>query len=343
MDSRKKYILPALCVSGIFLFIQATSVGSFESLVKKFTREHKIAALDESRITGNKEIISLGKSLFSDKRLSRNQNIACSSCHIEEKGFSNGEAFSSGTHGNTSVRHVPHLYNLAWQNNFFWDGRSASLEDQLKKVIGSKNELDMSLDEIVDRLQSDENLRSIFEKTFPGQGISKKTIQTSLIQYELSLSSGKSAYDRYLEGDSTAISKIQVKGLQLFISKANCISCHFGQNLSDGLFHNVGVITEDKGRHLIDKVGMANEFESRPYPFFSNFKAFKTPTLRNLSRTAPYFHNGSKKTIREVLDFYNKGGDNSDRTGVAKEIKPLQLSEEELIALEAFLESLTGY
>jgi cytochrome c peroxidase len=327
----------------LLLFLQASLPRqSFDSLVKKFSREKKLAPLDPQRVRLQAEEIQLGKELFSDVRFSRNKNIACATCHLEKNGFGNGQSFSVGTHGQTTKRHVPHLFNLAWQQSFFWDGRVSSLEEQLKAVIASKDELDMTIEEVVQRLNSDTALVTKFRRIYPTEGITKKTVSKSIIQYELSLQALNSRYDRFLLGDTGSLRPNEKRGLELFLDKAGCINCHFGQNLSDGKFHNVGVITDDKGRHPIDKIGMANEFESRPYPFFSNFKAFKTPTLRNLSLTAPYFHNGSKATLREVLDFYNQGGDNSDRTGVAKEIKPLHLSSSELDDLEAFLMSLTG-
>ena len=113
-------------------------------------------------------------------------------------------------------------------------------------------------------------------------------------------------------------------------------------NLSDNAFHNVGVKTNDLGRSEFDKIGMKNEFESTPYPFFSTFKAFRTPSLRNIGNTAPYFHDGSKKTLRDVLENYIKGGENPDKTGLAKEVKPLDLNEQEIESLLDFLNTLSS-
>ncbi|MCU0428555.1 MAG: c-type cytochrome [Cytophagaceae bacterium] len=308
----------------------------------RLKRSGKLGTLNYESKKINADKAALGKLLFFDKRLSRNNNISCATCHVPELGFSNGQASSQGTHGKTLIRHVPHLYNLAWQHNFFWDGRAVHLEDQLKAVIESKDEMDMSLEEISVRLQSDSQLTQHFLSLFPGSGINPNSISQSLLEFERSIMAGPSRFDAFLEGDSSALQASEQRGLLLFSGKAGCIKCHSGAQFTDGMFHNVGVITEDLGRHRIDKIGMANEFESRPYPFFSNYKAFKTPTLRNLSFTAPYFHNGSKSELQEVIRFYNRGGDNPDRTGVAKEIKPLHLTDEEMHDLESFLRSLSA-
>ncbi len=234
------------------------------------------------------------------------------------------------------------MYNLSLNTSLFWDGRASTLEEQVAKVISSKDEMDMNFKTLLERLNGDEAYLKKFEAVYQEKEISRQSVIRAIVAYERTIVVMDSPYDRFIQGDSNALTLVQKKGMNLFIGKANCIACHQGKNLTDNSFHNVGVRTNDLGRHAIDKVGMNNEFESTPYPFFSMFKAFKTPSLRNVQTTAPYFHDGSKKTLREVLDLYNKGGENPDKTGLAKEINPLNLEESELEALEKFLEAFTS-
>jgi cytochrome c peroxidase len=313
----------------------------FSEKVSLLMKKNKLKAISLSQMRDTTAVYNIGKQLFYDNRLSRNNNISCASCHVPEKGLSNGLSKGIGTHGNMTKRNVPHLYNLTFNQHFFWDGRANSLQEQLDKVVSSKDELDMSYKEIIERLKQDTAMIRRFEQAFPKDGLSKKTLCQSIIAYEKGFLLGDSDYDRYLGGDTNALNVVQKRGLEVFVGKANCVACHFGSNLSDGLFHNVGVRTDDIGRAEIDKIGMSKEFESNPYPFFSTFKAFRTPSLRNVSNTSPYFHDGSKKTLREVVDSYNKGGDNPDKTGLAKEMVPLHLTEEEIDDLLAFLDALS--
>ncbi len=318
------------------------------SVIQNLLKTHKLAAIDSSFIKKNladnssAPIIALGNKLFYDSLLSKNKNISCGSCHIPKKGFSNNVNLGTGTHGTTLSRNVPHLYNLALGKTFFWDGRATTLEEQLDMVITSKDELDMNYKELVVRLQSDSIYSSLFQKNFPEEGITKKTIKKAIISYEKTLVASDSKFDKFINGDTIVFNEQEKNGFLLFTGKANCIACHKGANLTDNLFHNVGVKTTDVGRMKIDKVGMSKEFESTPYPFFSTFKAFKTPSLRNIKLTGPYFHDGSKASIKEVIKFYNKGGENTDLTGLAKEIVPLNLTEEEIDHLEAFLNTFTS-
>ena len=319
-------------------------LADFEERLAQLKRLKKVASItlnEGDKIEDSKEV-ELGKILFNDRRFSKNNNLSCASCHIPEKGFSNGEAFAVGTDGNTLTRHVPHLYNLKRNISFFWDGRATSLEEQLGMVLKSKTELDMTFKEVIARLEKDEAMKAKFLEVFPKDAISKSTITKSIVAYEKSIVAGDSHYDQFLEGDKNALTELEHAGLALFIGKANCIACHNGPNLTDNAFHNVGIKTNDLGRQAVDKIGMNKEFESSPYPFFSTFKAFKTPSLRNAALSAPYFHNGSKKTLAEVVAFYNSGGENPNKSGLAKEIVPLNLTDDETAALIAFLKALSS-
>ncbi len=330
-------------ISFFCLSIVTIHVDTLQDKIQQLRKDKKLVSYhpEKRKIKNDKytniSIVALGKKLFEDSIMSKNNNVSCATCHIESKGFANGEAFGIGTHGNNTKRHVPHIYNMESNTSYFWDGRATTMEEQLSKVISSKDELDMNYSELILRLNKNSYYKSKFDSLFPENGISKSTISKAIISYEKSIKAVDSNFDRYLDGDSSVLTAVQKKGFELFITKANCIACHNGENLTDGVFHNVGVKTNDLGRSIIDKIGMSNEFNSTPYPFFSTFKAFKTPSLRNVKLSAPYFHDGSKKTLREVVEFYNKGGENPDQTGLAKEIHPLNLDNEEIEALVNFL------
>lgn len=338
-------------IGSLSFFLVAFSIVKEQNLnntVKQLKRSGRVAVFDSvatwEKIYSSCDSaeIELGKKLFFEKSLSKENNISCSSCHISEKGFSNGEAFGKGTHGNLTTRNVPHLYNLIKAQTFFWDGRANSLEEQLLVVLTSQDEMDITFDEVIERLKKNQNFTAEFSKIYPNKGITKNTITKAIVAYEKTILSFNSPYDDFIKGDTNALTVNQKKGMEIFMGKANCIACHNGANLTDNQFHNTGLNTSDIGRGKVDKIGMSKEFESTPYPFFSTFKAFKTPSLRNVSLSSPYFHSGSKKTLREVIEkVYNVGGENIDKTGLAKEIKPLGLDDQEISALVSFLESFT--
>lgn len=317
-------------------------------VIQNLLKSHKLAPIDSTFIkkhfaeNSSVEIIALGKKIFYDSIVSINKNFACGSCHNPAQGFSNNTSLGIGTHGATLKRNIPHLYNLALAKTFFWDGRATTLDEQLDMVIESKDELDMNYKELTSRLAAEPTYFSSFNACFPQEGITKKTIKKAIISYEKTLVAYNSRFDKFITGDTIQYSANEKAGFLLFTGKANCIACHKGANLTDNFFHNVGVKTADVGRLKIDKVGMGKEFESTPYPFFSTFKAFKTPSLRNVKLTAPYFHDGSKASIKDVIKFYNRGGETTDLTGLAKEIVPLNLTDEEMVNLEAFLNTLTS-
>jgi len=333
----------------IFVIILTSSIGLDK---KKYPSIHKklkfLGMLDSSsirypnKVKPSKAEIDLGKQLFFEKRISKNMNLSCATCHIPEKGYSNGIAFAKGTHGVELTRHVPSIYNLNWKKNYFWDGRAINLKDQLEKVLKNEAEMDLPIDSVVQRLKAIPDYVSKFKQVFPKKGLHKSTFTKAMLSFESSILSYGSRFDKFYAGDTAVFNKQEIDGLELFLGKANCISCHKGANFSNEEFHNVGVITDDLGRQKIDRIGGKKEFEMTPYPFFATYKAFKTPSLRNVEFSAPYFHNGSEATLEDVIDFYNRGGRNKDRTGVAKEIKPLGLTYDERQAIVAFLKTLTS-
>ncbi len=295
----------------------------------------------KSKATSYEEKLVLGRSLFFDPTLSKNKNIACASCHKPSNSFADNIRFSVGTNGETLPRNTPALTSLSGQVNFFLDGRATSLKEQLNDVLTNPKEMDMTIEELLNRINASSSYRSSFNSIYGTSSISYKQIEECILIYEKSLVSNSSKFDRFFAGDTNVFSNLEKLGLSLFVGKANCIECHKGPNFRDNEFHNIGIVTDDVGRQNIDKVGVKNEFEMTPYPFFATHKAFKTPSLRNVANTAPYFHNGSAKTLQDVIENYDKGGLSQDRTGIAKAIRPIGLSVKEKEALEAFLNTLS--
>jgi cytochrome c peroxidase len=283
--------------------------------------------------------IQLGRSLFFEPRLSSNDKVSCGTCHKPERGFADGLRVSIGVSGTPLRRHTPHLYNLAWNHTFFWDGRVSSLEEQAVAPIRNPDEMGMPADTAAAKLRGIDRYAAMFGDVFPKSGVTMGNIARALSAFERTIVSHDSPADRYAAGETSALDERAVRGRALFFGRARCITCHSGLNFTDGLFHNTGVMGDDIGRAAFDRVG---EFQMRPYPFFQMKRAFKTPSLRNVALTAPYQHDGSEATLLEVVTFYNKGGRDPQSYGKALDIRPLNLTDAGLQDLVAFLESLTG-
>lgn len=253
------------------------------------------------------EKIALGRRLFFDRRLSRDGSIACSSCHDPERAFSDGRSVAIGVFGRQGRRNAPALINRGYGRSFFWDGRVATLEEQVLKPIQDPNEMDMSPSEAAARVS-----------------LTPKEISRALASYVRSILSGDSRFDRFINGDRSALSVEEQAGLQLFRGKANCVACHVGPNFTDERLHNTGVAWRD-GKFTDAGAGQGN---------------FKTPTLREVARTAPYMHDGSLATLEDVIEYYDRGGNRNP--GLDPEIRPLHLSSAEKQNLVAFLRCLNG-
>jgi cytochrome c peroxidase len=271
------------------------------------------------------EEIELGTTLFFEKKLSGSQRISCATCHDPTQGFSDSRPQSINDQGNTMLRNAPHLYNLAWNRVLFWDGRAGSLDTMALSPIMEPNNMNLPLDTMVKRLQSIPYYAERFEDLYP-DGLTAENVGKAISAFQRSLISRDSAFDRYLRGDDAAMSAKALRGLMLFVGKANCTTCHDGVNFTDESFHNIGIVTSDIGRGKFEK---GTHFQY----------AFKTPGLRNVALTGPYMHDGSIKTLREIVQFYDKGG--KRREGIDRQIAPLHLTDEESDELVAFLEALT--
>lgn len=271
------------------------------------------------------EKVALGKQLYFETRLSKDNTMSCATCHDPAKGFSNGEAFARGVRGELGGRNTPTIINSAYSDLQFWDGRAAHLEGQALGPIANPVEMDLSIDEAVKRINAIAGYREQFQKVF-GSECNADNLAKAIAAFERTILSGDAPYDRFKAGDQTALSEAAQRGLKLFNGKANCSSCHSGPNFMDGAFHNLGVNfdkeTPDFGRHVVSK-------------FEGDKGAFKTPTLREIHRTAPYMHDGSHKTLEEVVDYYDKGGTPNDY--LDEEIFELKLTAQEKADIVTFL------
>ena len=281
------------------------------------------------------QLVKLGEKLFFDTLLSSTKTVSCATCHKPEYSFSDPVRFSKGVSNQYLERHTPHLINIFSNNSFFWDGRSPSLENQALQPISNMDEMGLPLKEMIKRLENDKNYPKLFLIAFPKSGITPKNVAIAIAEFERTIIADNTPFDKFIAGDKKALSKNEQLGMELFFSKkTNCSKCHSGNNFTDSQFHNTGIIGDDLGRAEIDRHG---EFRMRPYPFFHTQKAFKTPSLRNISLTAPYMHNGALETLEEVLDTYNKGGQDQESYGISLDIKPLGLTTQEIENLLIFL------
>lgn len=275
----------------------------------------------------------LGKALYFDKRLSADGTVSCATCHDPRKGWTDQSPVSAGIHGQKGGRSAPTVLNSAYYDLQFWDGRAKTLEDQAKGPIQNPIEMGFTHDACVAKLKSIKGYGKLFKAAFGSETIDIDRVAKAIATFERTVLTGNSPYDKWQAGDKKAMSAAAARGHDLFHGKANCAICHDGFNFSDSDFHNLGV-------------GMAKELAKPDLGRYDQTKAeddkgkFKTPTLRNLKYTAPYMHDGSQKTLAEVVDFYDRGGEkNAQLDG---RIKPLKLTKEERADLLAFLDALNG-
>jgi cytochrome c peroxidase len=273
----------------------------------------------------SKAKIALGKQLYFDARLSGDDTISCASCHDPKKGWSNGSAFATGVRGQVGGRSAPTIINSGYQYFQFWDGRAHHVEGQALGPIQNPIEMDLTLKDLVTKLNKIEGYQSQFQDVF-GTDVTSEGIAKAIGAFERTVLSGNAPFDRFKKGDKTALSDAAERGRKLFFGKGNCSACHSGSNFTDGGFHNLGIGIKDANPDL----GRFLETDIE-----GDRGSFKTPTLREIARTAPYMHNGSLKTLEDVIDFYDKGGiENPQRD---EEISPLKLTDQQKADLITFL------
>jgi cytochrome c peroxidase len=270
----------------------------------------------------------LGKRLFFDRRLSRNNEVSCSTCHRQEHAFAEPEAVSIGVDQRRGTRNAPALVNLAWGESFFWDGSTKTLEEQTGKPIEHPDEMDLALGDAVARLAADASYVADFTAAYDA-GPDATSLRKALASFIRTLVSGNSAYDRYLRGDDEDFGEQERRGETIFLSeRGGCFHCHPAGMLTNEGFSNNGTFQPggDAGRQLI--TGRSGDIGK-----------FKVPGLRNIENSAPYMHDGSLSSLEAVIDHYDRGGLGDITTD--PQIEPLGLSADEKADLVAFLRALT--
>ena len=288
--------------------------------------------------------VRLGRWLFYDKRLSSDKSVACSSCHRPEYAFSEPTPVSSGIRGQKGGRKAPSFINQAvtLYPNFFWDGRARSLEDQALGPIANPIEMGNTHGAMVETLSHISGYAPYFKEAFGTPDITKERVAKAIADYERTRMSGNSPWDRWrYNREESAVTADVKQGHELFNGKANCAQCHLGNNFTDGQFHNIGVGWVEKTKSFKDEGRWAISKDLGEEARAGDRGAFKTPTLREVTKHAPYMHDGSVATLRDVVEFYNRGGEKNP--WLDAKVKPLNLTEAEINALVAFMQALEGH
>jgi cytochrome c peroxidase len=286
------------------------------------------------------QTIALGRKLFYDTRLSKDNTLACASCHNPNLGFTDGRSLSLGVGGMKGVRNAPTLLNAAYSQLQFWDGRASGLEEQSADPIANPIEMNQTHKVSVSKIGADPAYKAEFEQAFGPGPVTLEKIEKSLASFERTLLSGNSPFDRYeFGGDKKALTPGAIRGLAIFVDpkKGNCATCHTMDPtyalFTDGRFHNTGEGVNGEGEfNDLGRFGQTKLEADRG--------AFKTPTLRNVALTGPYMHDGSLKTLKDVVAFYAGGGNSNP--DLDKEIKAISLSGQDRADLVEFLQELTG-
>ena len=322
---------------------------------------------DDNPVTEDK--VQLGRKLFFDRRLSANNTLSCAMCHIAEQGFAQNELKTPvGMQGKSVRRNAPTIYNTAYLNRLFHDGREFSLENQVWAPLLAVNEMgNLSIGTVIERIRSLADYDDLFERAF-GRGPDIQTIGMALASYERTLVSGNSSFDRWYFGkDKTTIGESAQRGFALFRGKARCIACHTVAQkfalFTDDDFHNTGIgyyatmrpasakleVLLAPGRPERVETDILRATGTEQFHDLGRYEVtglpadrwrYRTPTLRNVALTAPYMHDGSLPSLRDVLLFYNRGGVPNEVLDPL--ISPLGLSDAEIDDLLSFLQSLTG-
>ncbi|MFM7034483.1 MAG: cytochrome-c peroxidase [Planctomycetia bacterium] len=283
----------------------------------------------------------LGRTLFFDPRLSRSGQMACTSCHDPDLAWTDGRRVSFGHALTPLARNAPSINNVAFQSTLSWDGQAASIEEQTARVLLTPQEMHVDCDDIVASLERSEGYRERFEAAFGDDALSFDRIVQALACFQRTIIGGDSRFDRFVEGDHTALTDAEVIGLDLFRREARCMNCHHGPLFSDGRFHDLGL--SYYGRRLED----LGRFNVTGDP--ADVGRFRTPSLRDVTRTGPLMHNGLFE-LPGVLAMYNAGMVTLKRQvyqrndplfpSKSPHLRPLGLSRQDLSDLEAFLGAL---
>jgi cytochrome c peroxidase len=316
---------PVLVLPSILILAAVSQGAEYRVTLPLGLQAHATHIPDDNPLTPEK--IALGKQFFWDKRWSRNGTVACVSCHDPNHGWADPRRFSLNFEGKPTGRRASTLVNRLLSERQHWTGERASLEGQAMKARDQTPELVVAHFGAVPAYQA--QFRKVFGTELNAEGVAR-----AVAAYVRTILSGNSPYDRFLAGDRHALSPAALRGLGHFGGKSHgqgCVSCHAGFNFTDEAYHNIGVGMDrenpDLGRYTVTQKE-------------ADKGAFKTPTLRDVARRPPYMHDGSMKTLEEVVAFYNEGGHRNP--WLSPLIQPLNLTASEQADLVAFLEALTG-
>jgi len=306
--------------------IPGPSLGAIARMMESFRRDHAVPSPGANATTAEK--VRLGKLLFFDPRLSGSGAISCASCHNPSLGWQDGLPTAVGDHGKILGRHTPTILNTAWAEPLFWDGRADTLEAQATGPIMAAAEMAGSETKVLATIKTVAAYRDGMARLFPNDPHTVENVAKLIAAYERTIVSGEAPFDRWIKGDQTALSASARRGFVLFNTKANCASCHSGWRFTDDGFHDIGLAGDDMGR-------------AKVMPGLTILEhAFKTPTLRNIAERGPYMHDGSLRTLGEVVDHYDSGF--ITRPSLSDQVKPLHLTPDEKADLVAFMMTLSS-
>lgn len=305
----------------------STSVHVPAELKEKYKRPADIPSPKSNPLTPEK--VELGKHLFFDTRLSSTRSVSCASCHNPGFDWSDGRDRGIGVTGVPLPRKTPTVLNAAWLAVLMWDGRAGTLEQQAALPITAEHEMGLALEDAVERLKGIEGYAPLFEAAYPGEGITTKAMLGALASFQRTLVSREAPFDRWIDGDETAISEAAKRGFLVFNGAGRCSKCHSGWRLTDDSFHDIGLESGDVGR---------GAFVPQSVTIMQH--AFKTPSLRDLRMSGPYMHDGAMTTLDEVIKHYEDGG--KARPSLSPEMKAVTLNARERADLMAYLETLKG-
>ena len=278
--------------------------------------------------------VELGKKLFFDPRLSGDGNMSCATCHSPLLGWSDGLPTAKGVKSMVLDRASPTVINTGYNSLQMWDGRKASLEAQAMGPMEANVEMNMDTQKLFAWLNTNAGYRALFNQAYPGKPIDADSLSKAIASFERTVVSNSSPFDQWVAGKADALTPDQVKGFAVFIDpmKGSCSSCHSGPNFTDNSFHNLGLASFGKENPDLGRYTQK--------PVASMKGAFKTPTVREAANTAPYFHDGSAKTLEDLVELYVKGG--VVTSNLSRNMKPLALSKEEVGQLVSFMNALSS-
>jgi cytochrome c peroxidase len=321
--------------------------------------------LNDRKNTSFGDRIALGEKLYFDKRLSADGTVSCASCHDPASAFASKDTVAIGVGNQSGTRNVPTLLNAKFGESFFWDGRARTLEEQAKQPLLNAAEMALASEAaLVSRLSAIPDYQKAFRRIFPREGITLETVAGAIAAYERTLISNNSPFDRFIKGDQNALTPGQKAGWALFRGKAKCIECHTfsaaSPHFTDSKFYNTGVAGRDQDFAVLRQ--RADELRARQARVASgllahraefselgrflvtkaekDIGAFKTPSLRDVELTGPYMHNGSLRTLLDVVRFYNQGGQKNPN--LDSKMHALDLNETEMSEIVEFLRALTS-